>query len=351
LRAEHPVRIAVVLFNLGGPDSLSSVEPFLRNLFSDAAILPLPTWIRRPLAWAIARRRAPVAQEIYRRLGGRSPLLDETIAQGAALEAVLGRCGADARVFIAMRAWHPRSDETARAVADFEPEVTVLLPLYPQFSTTTTASSLVDWRSSAAKVGLGGTERRVCCYPWDSGFVSALTNEVRTVLSQRKPELCYRILFSAHGLPRRTVATGDPYQWQVERTAEAVVRNLSANGLDWKICYQSRIGPQKWLEPRTDLEVRRAGAEKRGLIVVPIAFVSEHSETLVELDMDCAQLARDSGVPHYLRVPTVRTNPAFIEGLAELVLRAAASECPVTCASGRICPTQFVRCGMSGAAA
>ena len=201
------------------------------------------------------------------------------------------------------------------------------------------------------KSGLGGLERRVCCYPWDSGLVSALAQEFRTILSQRRPELRYRILFSAHGLPQRTVAAGDPYQWQVERTAEAIVRNLSMSGLDWKICYQSRVGPQKWLEPRTDAEVRRAGAEKRGVIVVPVAFVSEHSETLVELDMDYAKLARDSGVPHYLRVPTVRTNPAFVEGLAELVLRAVASTDPVTCASGRICPAQFVRCGMSGAAA
>lgn len=345
------MRLAVVLFNLGGPDSLSSVEPFLRNLFSDAAILPLPVWIRRPLAWAIARRRAPVAQEIYRRMGGRSPLLGETLAQAAALEELLVRRAVDARVFIAMRAWHPHSAETVRAVVEFAPEITVLLPLYPQFSTTTTGSSLDDWRRSAAKAGLGGSERRVCCYPWDSGFVSALAQEIRAMLSQRQPELCYRILFSAHGLPQRTIATGDPYQWQVEHTAEAIVRNLSVNDLDWKICYQSRIGPQKWLEPKTDAEVRRAGMEKRGVIVAPIAFVSEHSETLVELDMDYAQLARDSGVPHYLRVPTVRTNPAFIEGLAELVFRAVASGDPVTCGSGRICPAQFVRCGMRGAAA
>jgi ferrochelatase len=144
---------------------------------------------------------------------------------------------------------------------------------------------------------------------------------------------------------------GDPYQWQVERTAEAVVSRLSMNDLDWKVSYQSRIGPQKWLEPRTDSEVRRTGTEKRGVIVVPIAFVSEHSETLVELDIDYAQLARDSGVPHYLRVPTVRTNPTFIEGLAELVLRAVASAEPVTCDTGRICPAQFLRCGMNGAAA
>ena len=181
--------------------------------------------------------------------------------------------------------------------------------------------------------------------------MSALAQEIRTTLSRRRPELRYRLLFSAHGLPQRTIATGDPYQWQVERTAQAIVADLPMNDLEWKVSYQSRIGPQKWLEPRTDSEIRVAGAEKQGVIVVPVAFVSEHSETLVELDMDYARLALDAGVPHYLRVPTVRTNPAFIEGLAELVLRAAASAEAVTCAGGRICPAQFTRCGMSAAVA
>jgi ferrochelatase len=340
------VRIAVVLFNLGGPDSLSSVEPFLRNLFSDPAIIPLPGWARKPLAAWIARRRAPVAQDIYRRIGGRSPLLDETRAQAAALEESLVRRGTETRVFIAMRAWHPRSDEAAHLVAEYAPQTTVLVPLYPQFSTTTSASSLDDWRQHARIAGVSSKERRVCCYPWDSGFVSAVADELRTILSQRRLDIRYRILFSAHGLPQRTVANGDPYQWQVERTAEAIAREFSAEDLDWRVCYQSRIGPQKWLEPTTDLEVRRAGADGHGVIVAPISFVSEHSETLVELDMDYAKLASDCGAPHYLRVSTVRTNRAFIEGLAELVLRAADSEQPVTCGGGRICPSRFAKCGL-----
>lgn len=345
------MKLAVVLFNLGGPDSLASVEPFLRNLFSDPAIIPLPGLLRRPLATWIARRRAPTAREIYRRIGGCSPLLDETRAQAATLEENLRRRGAEAKVFVAMRAWHPLSDEAARLVAEYAPQRTVLLPLYPQYSTATTASSLDDWRRSRRVAGVSGDECRVCCYPWDTGLVAAIVEEVQATLARRMANHSYRILFSAHGLPRRTIAHGDPYQWQVERTVDAVVRHIPPENLDWQVCYQSRVGPQKWLEPTTESELRRAGAERRGVVVVPISFVSEHSETLVELDMDYAKLAEDCGVPHYLRVPTVRASQSFIDGLADLVLRAAGSIDPVTCGSGRICPSQFVKCGMAGAAA
>ena len=343
------MKLAVVLFNLGGPDSLASVEPFLCNLFSDPAIIPLPGWVRRPLARAIAHRRAPIARDIYRRIGWRSPLLEETRAQAASLERVLLGRGAEARVFIAMRAWHPMSAETARLVAEYAPDATVLLPLYPQFSTTTSGSSLNDWHEARQAADISGDEHRVCCYPWDPGLAVAIGGDVRAALAQCRTDLSYRVLFSAHGLPKRTIARGDPYEWQVKRTAEAVVHELSSENLDWQVCYQSRVGPQKWLEPTTDSELRRAGAERKGVIVAPISFVSEHSETLVELDMDYAKLAADCGVPHYLRAATVRTSHAFIEGLAGLVLRAAGSAGPVTCGSGRICPSQFVKCGMSGA--
>lgn len=342
------MKFAVVLFNLGGPDSLESVEPFLRNLFSDPAVLSLPSWLRYPAAATIARRRAPVARAIYRQIGGRSPLLDETVAQAAALDAVLSRRGANAKTFVAMRAWKPSGEETAQEVAAYSPDKTVLLPLYPQYSTTTSGSSLDAWRRAAARSLPSVQESRVCCYPWDRGFVAGLAEQTRAVLACRRPEIHYRVLFSAHGLPQRVVARGDPYQWQIERSVEAVLHEITDLDLDWKISYQSRVGPLKWLEPATDAEIRRAGAEGKGIVVVPVAFVSEHSETLVELDIEYARLARESGAPDYLRASTVRTAASFIEGLADLVLKAATSDSPITCGDGRICPAAFSRCGMSG---
>jgi ferrochelatase len=345
------VKLAIVLFNLGGPDSLTAVEPFLRNLFSDPAILRLPAWLRRPAAWAIARRRKEAAQSIYRHIGGRSPLLEQTRAQADELERALGRKGMDARVFIAMRAWHPLSGETALVVKAYAPNRIVLLPLYPQYSTTTSGSSLCDWQAAAAAAGLGAPQRRVCCYPWDAGFVAALVERLEAALAARKPQQTYRVLFSAHGLPQRTVNAGDPYQWQIEQTVAAILQRCGARGLDWRISYQSRVGPLAWLEPATDAEIRRAGAEGRALIVMPVAFVSEHSETLVELDIDYARIARESGVPDYIRVPTVGTSDAYIDGLARLVLKAAAAARPMTCGEGRICPARFAGCGFREAPA
>ncbi len=339
------MKLAVVLFNLGGPGSLDEVEPFLLNLFSDPAIIALPGVLRIPVARLIAKRRAPVARDIYAKIGGKSPILAETQAQARALEAALAGRRVQAKAFIAMRASPPQSDEAARAVAAWQPNRIVLLPLYPQFSTTTSASSLDAWRMAADEQGLRVPESRVCCYPWDAGFVATEAKLVRDALAARMPGLSYRVLFSAHGLPKYVVARGDPYAWQVQRTAEAIVAALAADALDWRICYQSRVGPLKWLEPATDAEIRRAGREGKGLIVVPIAFVSEHSETLVELDLDYGKLAKQSGVPDYIRVPTVSLGEAFIEGLAELVLKAAGSETAVTCGAGRVCPPGAARCG------
>ena len=339
------MKLAVVLFNLGGPDSPESVEPFLRNLFSDPAVLPLPDLVRKPLARWIAKRRAPVAREIYGKIGGRSPILEETEAQARALEAAVSGSGIEAKVFIAMRAWKPFAPEVAQAVRAWRPDEIVLLPLYPQFSTTTTGSSLEDWRLAAKHAGISAPQHRVCCYPRLDGFVAAEAALIGEAFKARQPAVDYRLLLSAHGLPKRTVSKGDPYQWQVEKTAQAVVGRLGILNLDWKLCYQSRVGPLEWIGPATDAEIRRAGEDRKGLIIAPIAFVSEHSETLVELDIEYARLARESGVPHYLRVPTVGTHPLFIEGLAALALRAANSEAVVTCTEGRVCPVALGRCG------
>jgi len=334
------------LFNLGGPDGPEAVEPFLRNLFSDPAIIGLPAFLRLPLAWLIARRRAPVAAEIYHHLGGASPILAETEKQVRALEAALSGGNVEARCFIAMRCWHPFSDEAAAKIKKFAPDKIILLPLYPQYSTTTTASSLKDWGRAARAAGLDTTTTRICCYPANSGFVRAMAGHIRAAYVQAPNA---RLLLSAHGLPERVIAKGDPYQWQVEKSATAIVEELGMEKLDHVVCYQSRVGPLKWLGPSTDGEIRRAGAQGKALIVAPLAFVSEHSETLVELDIEYAKLARESGVPDYRRCPAVRDDAEFIDGLASLVRKAVAAQgACVNDEAGRICPAQFSGCGFQG---
>ena len=318
------MKLAVVLFNLGGPDSPEAVEPFLRNLFTDPAIIALPGIVRLPLGRFIARRRAPVARDIYARIGGRSPILEETQAQARALEDALAARGHEARAFIAMRCWRPFSDEAAAAVKAWSPDRIVLLPLYPQYSTTTTASSLADWERAARKAGLAAPQSAIRDYPAEPGFIAALAGSIRETLAKARPGLRYRLLLSAHGLPERVVAKGDPYQKQVEQTSSALVRELGMEGLDWTVCYQSRVGPLKWIGPATDAEIVRAGRDGLGLVVAPIAFVSEHSETLVELDIEYAKLAQASGAADYLRAPAVGTRKPFIDGLAGLVARECA---------------------------
>ena len=315
-------RVAVVLMNLGGPDSLQAVQPFLVNLFSDPAIIDLPRFLRLPLARFVASRRARVARDIYARLGGRSPLLANTEAQAQTLQAALGP---GHRCFVAMRYWHPLSSETAREVAAWAPDEIVCLPLYPQFSTTTTASSLAAWQIAAAREGLIRPTHVVRCYPCEHGLVEAIAGLVGPALDAAsgtgKPP---RLLFTAHGLPKRIVRGGDPYPDQVEGTAAAVVAALARPELDWRVCYQSRVGPLEWIGPGTDEEIRRAGEDGVALVVAPISFVSEHSETLVELDLDYRHLAEAVGVTYYHRVPAVGVEPMFIESLATLVKRALA---------------------------
>ncbi len=338
-----------MLFNLGGPDAPAAVEPFLFNLFSDKAIIALPNPLRWLIARVIARRRAPVARAIYGRIGGASPILPNTEAQARALESTLGP---GHRVFIAMRYWHPRARETARAVKDWGPERIVLLPLYPQFSSTTTLSSLAEWRRESTAVGLAVPVHTVCCYPENEGFISSIADEIRSALRTWPPEIAPRVLLSAHGLPKRVVERGDSYQWQIERTAAAIRATIGRPDLDMVVCYQSRVGPLEWLQPATEGEIRRAAADRVGLIVAPIAFVSEHSETLVELDLEYRRLADALDVPHYVRVPTVGAAVGFIGGLAKLVVAALAGSAgsPLPEEGHRRCPPGFGRCPCAGTA-
>ncbi|WP_337189067.1 ferrochelatase [Phenylobacterium sp.] len=308
------MKLAVVLFNLGGPDSPKAVRPFLFNLFRDPAIIRLPAVARYPLAALIATTRTKTAQANYALMGGRSPLLPETEAQAAALEAELARRGYEARVFIAMRYWRPEAAETAKAVAAYAPDEIVLLPLYPQYSTTTTGSSFKAW--DTAYRGPGRT-RAVGCYPTAKGLAEAHAAEIRKVWDAAGRPSGVRLLFSAHGLPQRVVDEGDPYEAQVRATAEAVAVQVPELS-DWRISFQSRVGRLKWLEPSTEQAIETAAHDGKGVLICPIAFVSEHVETLVELDHEYAGLAGRLGVRPYLRARTPGVRPEFIAELADV---------------------------------
>ena len=340
---------AVVLFNLGGPDSPEAVLPFLRNLFSDPAIVAAPGPVRWCLARLIASRRAAAARDIYRRIGGASPLPAETRKQAEALETRLRDTG-PVRCFVAMRYWRPFVEDAARRVAAFDPDRVVLLPLYPQFSTTTTASSMAAWRRGAAAAGLRAPVSAVCCYPVDPGFAAAHAAAIDEAASAAPAGAPRRILFSAHGLPKRIVARGDPYREQVERTAAAVAARLRDPDVDWRVCYQSRVGPLEWIGPSTDDEIRRAGRAGLGVVVAPISFVSEHSETLVELDMEYRALAERCGVPFFVRVPALGVRAGFIDALAGLVRAALRSPGGIVAGEGGSCPEDCRACPRRSAA-
>jgi len=339
----------VVLFNLGGPDCLEAVEPFLFNLFNDPAIIGAPQPFRYLLAKLISKRRGPVAREIYSRIGGKSPLVEQTMQQGEALEAKLqGKVVPEVQVFLSMRYWHPFSGETAAAIGRFDPDRIILLPLYPQFSTTTTDSSLKDWKRAAQREGLTVPCQAVCCYPAEPGLIAAHTRLIKAALKTARKAGQPRLLFSAHGLPKKIIAQGDPYQRQVEMSVDAIVQALtsSVGPLDHAVCYQSRVGPLEWIGPATEDELARAAKDGVPVVVVPVAFVSEHSETLVELDKEYRDKAEELGVPAYVRVATVGTATEFIGGLAQLIMdvlsREQQSLSPLH--GIRVCPRECVQC-------
>lgn len=335
-------KLAVVLFNLGGPDGPDSVQPFLFNLFRDPAIIGLPAPARYLLAALISTTRKKSAQANYAVMGGGSPLLPETQAQADALEQALLTAvpELEARVFIAMRYWHPRARETAEKVAAFAPDEIVLLPLYPQFSTTTSASSLKDWN----KVYRGtGVSRAVCCYPTEASLVAAHAGKIAATWEAHGRPPHVRLLFSAHGLPEKVIKDGDPYQAQVEATAAAVAALLPELA-DWQVCYQSKVGPLAWIGPSTEDAIRKAKADGVGVLLTPIAFVSEHVETLVELDHEYAEIAEEIGCAPYLRVPALGIDSGFIGGLKGMVLDALDSGPGVRSAGGWSCPAAYGKC-------
>jgi ferrochelatase len=317
-------RVAVVLCNLGGPDTLAAVKPFLYNLFSDPDIfrLPLGFVTQKPFAALVSRRRAPEAAHGYAAIGGGSPLLANTRRQADALALSLAGDG-NFEVHICMRYWHPRA---AAVVAELKARGTaraILLPLYPQYSRTTTGSSENEFRRECARQDYRPAIAVVHEWYRQPDFIEAIAQTLREQAAQFPDPNPDNIeaLFSAHGLPQKIVDAGDPYEAQVRATFEAVRARLG-----WPrttLCYQSRVGPLAWLRPYTDEVIRdKARAGARQILVYPIAFVSDHIETLFELGQTYAQLARALGVTHYRVAPALNEHPLLIRGLRRLVMDA-----------------------------
>jgi len=330
---------AVVLFNLGGPDKLENVEPFLFNLFNDPEILSIPSIFRYPLAKFISKRKAPIAKNIYKEIGNKSPILELTQQQATSLENRLSAKG-DYKCFVVMRCWHPRAVDVIKKVKEFNPEEIILLPLYPQFSAATSGSSINEWNDLCKKENFNVKTKTICCYPTENNFIEShviLIKETLKTLENKN----FKLLFSAHGLPKNKIKKGDPYQWQVEQTVNGIMSKLINENLDFLITYQSRVGPLKWIEPSTDETIIKYSKEKKGIVIVPVAFVSEHSETLVELDIEYKKLAEKNGCSFYKRIPALGIEENFIKGLAELVLK---KKVKGNFVSSVMCSNKYVKC-------
>lgn len=334
-------RVAIVLFNLGGPDSQEAVRPFLFNLFNDKAIISAPQPFRFLIAQLISRTREELAKANYALMGGGSPILPETVKQADALEAEISKRVSNVtfKCFPAMRYWKPFVKDAAKAAEAWGATDAVLLPLYPQFSSTTTASSLQEWRRQSDLPC-----STICCYPAGAAFAQTHADAILKTWRDAGSPLKPRVLFSAHGLPQNVIDRGDPYQWQVEQSVAAVRKLLPAEW-DIRVCYQSRVGPLKWIGPSTEDEIHAAGEDGAGVILSPIAFVSEHVETLVELDVEYAQVASGLNLPFYLRAPALGAAPRFIDALAELTERALAAPGKMLSENGgRLCATEWGLC-------
>jgi ferrochelatase len=330
--------VGVIVLNLGGPDTLAAVEPFLRNLFADPEIIQLPPVVRlfQPLlARMIAQRRGPQARAAYQQIGGRSPITEESEAQAAAIAAALELRGVRAHGVVAMGCWHPFSDEAVARLATLGIRRAVAVPLFPHYSRSTTGASFLALeqaiaRAAAARAfGARATDTlelaRVDRYPTAPGYLDALVDRVRAAAAivPHDQRSTVPVLFSAHGLPESYIERGDPYLDEI-RTSVAAISGRLALGARARLCFQSRVGPQRWLGPTTEealADVARAG--HRSVVVVPIAFTGEHLETLQEIDLLYKQEAERAGITCFARARTVGTHPAFIGALADLALEAA----------------------------
>ena len=335
---------AVILFNLGGPDKIENVKPFLFNLFNDPAILNLPTLLRYPLAKLISNRRAPVAKKIYAELGGSSPILKLTKEQSSALEIKLNQSQTEDeyKCFIVMRCWNPRAKDVIKDVQLYNPDDVVLMPLYPQYSAATSGSSIKEWKDVCKKNNYNVKTSTICCYPTDQNFINAHTKEIIKKIKDLKN---FKLIFSAHGLPEKNIKKGDPYQWQVEQSVKKIVESLNDENLDWILSYQSRVGLLKWIGPSTEDIIVKNSKIGKHIVLVPIAFVSEHSETLVELDIEYKEIADANGCKNYTRVPALGINEDFIKAMSELIIKKNEYKINEDLYPPKIqCPSNFKKC-------
>jgi ferrochelatase len=313
-------KIGIVLFQLGGPDSLDAIEPFLYNLFCDPDIIDFPfaRIARQPLAKLISTTRTRHVRQHYEEIGGRSPILEFTRRQARALEAELRR-DCEARVVVAMRYWHPFTAEAIGELEAYAPDEVVLLPLYPQYSRTTTGSSLNEWNRRFHPNGWNPLVHAVSEFHEDAGYIDVLAQAVNESLAAFEKPADVDMVFSAHSVPMAVIAGGDPYQQQIERTVELVWKRGSWPGRR-HLCYQSKVGASKWLQPSMHATLRQlAGQGSQHVLVIPVSFVSDHVETLHEIDIEHRAQARSLGIQDYRMMPGLNDSPRFIAVLAHLV--------------------------------
>lgn len=312
-------KTGVVLFQLGGPDSLEAIEPFLYNLFCDPDIIDFPfaKLARKPLAKLISTSRAKHVAHHYAEIGGKSPILDFTRRQAVALERELRR-DLDARVTIAMRYWRPLTEAAVAEMAAFAPDEIVLLPLYPQYSKTTTGSSVNEWNRRYEQPETCSTMLIETFYE-DSAYLDSVVAGINRCLDDRDDLADFDIVFSAHSVPVAVIEAGDPYQRQIEHTVDLV---WGRGGWPARrhTCYQSKVGASKWLAPSMHETVKKlAAAGSKHVLVVPISFVSDHMETLHEIDIEHREQARELGIQDFRMMPGLNDSPDFIRALAGLV--------------------------------
>jgi ferrochelatase len=317
-------RIGVLLLNLGGPDKIEDVRPFLYNLFSDPEIIRLPVKaLQKPLAWLISTLRARKSQENYLEIGGGSPLREITEAQAKALETKLKLMGQDAKIYIGMRYWHPFTEEAIAQIKNDGINKVVILPLYPQFSISTSGSSFrvleEKWSSDQALQAIKYT--LIPSWYNHSGYLQSMADLIGQELDKFPNPEQVHVFFSAHGVPVSYVEeAGDPYQQEIEACTRLIMQTLGRPN-QYTLAYQSKVGPVEWLQPYTDDALKELGAEGiEDLVVVPISFVSEHIETLQEIDIEYREVAEEAGIKNFQRVPALNTYPGFIDSLADLVV-------------------------------